>query len=136
MKTLPKSSAWVCVLAMAMAPLQALAQANAPLPDTAPSAAAPIRIKPAPRLLTPTESRDSATLPGDVRAERPVTPQISIPFGKTPAAPFKSEERAKPVGGAAASTRHDEEAARCETLVGEQVRAKCRDALSRETRGR
>ena len=126
--------AGVTALAMACVPLASSAQVAASGPEQATSAAAPLRTRPGPRLLTPVESRDSATQPGDVRPERPVTPQISIPLGKTPSAARTPEpigaKRNRPAAGAGA----EDAVARCEALVGEQVRAKCRDRLAREAR--
>ena len=135
---------FAAALALAIVPLATMAQASAPLPSLSPSspspsdpaASAPILIKPGPRLLTPHESRDSATQPGDLRPERPVTPQISIPFGKTPppaTAPNPNAARRNPSPGPAGV---EDAVARCEAEIGEQVRAKCRDRLAREARSR
>jgi hypothetical protein len=125
---------FVVAMAFAVLPLAAAAQASAPSPEPAASAPVPVRTKPGPRLLTPIESRDSATQPGDVRPERPVTPQISIPLGKTPA-PARTPD---PIGAkpnrSSASAGVEDAVARCEAQVGEQVRAKCRDRLARESR--
>ena len=122
-------------LAFAVASFGVMAQASAPPPLVA--ASAPPAAKPGPRLLTPAESRDSASPPGDLRPEHPVTPQISIPLGKRPPPPLKSESRpARPGGNAASSGGIDDAAARCEAQLGEQVRAKCRDKLAREARSR
>ena len=135
----------------------AVAQVPASAPDPDPPSAASVPAPPArtgPRLLSPTETRNSATPPGDLRPERPVTPQIRIPFGKAPppASPAPAPERSPSVGLSgnsalpapaaaldateAARNATAAAAARCETLVGEQVRAKCRDRLARESRGR
>ena len=128
---------FAAALALAVLPLATMAQASAPLPSSPhPAASAPILIKPGPRLLTPHESRDSATQPGDLRPERPVTPQISIPFGKTPppaTAPNPNAARRNPSPGPAGV---EDAVARCEAQIGEQVRAKCRDRLAREARSR
>ena len=109
------------------------AQAAAPAPIQAASAAPATAAKTGPRLLTPTQSRDSATTAGDVRPERRVTPQVSIPLGKkpTPATQPKRPPGSAHTGGAAAGGINDG-AARCEALVDEQERAKCHDELSRE----
>ena len=131
---IPHCLNFAAAMAFAVLPLAAGAQASAPSPELAASTPAPVRIKPGPRLLTPVESRDRATLPGDVRPERPVTPQISIPLGKTPA-PARTPE---PIGAkpnrSPAPAGVEDAAARCEAQVGEQVRAKCRDRLARESR--
>ena len=110
------------------------AQVAASAPEPIASAAAPLQTRPGPRLLTPVESRDSATQPGDVRPERPVTPQISIPLGKTPPAARTPEPIGAKRNRPAADAGIDDPVARCEAQVGEQVRAKCRDRLAREAR--
>ena len=124
----------VIALTIACLSLASTAQVAASAPEPIASAAAPLRTRPGPRLLTPVESRDSATQPGDVRPERPVTPQISIPLGKTPPAARTPEpigvKRNRPADAAGV----DDAVARCEAQVGEQVRAKCRDRLAREAR--
>lgn len=113
--------------------VQAQAQVAAPAPILAASAAPATTAKTGPRLLTPGQSRDSATTAGDVRPERRVTPQVSIPLGKKPTAttqpkrPPSSAQR----NGAAAGGINDG-AARCEAQVDEQERAKCHDKLARE----
>ena len=126
------------VIALVTTCLTLLSMAQAPAPTPAPesvaSAPVPSRTRPGPRLLTPIETRDSATQPGDVRPEHPVTPQINIPLGKTPPAAKTPEligaKRNRPAADAGA----DDAVARCEAQVGEQVRAKCRDRLAREAR--
>ena len=122
------------VLMLAVSPFSAMAQASAPAPISAASTSP--AAKPGPRLLTPAESRDSAPPPGNLRPERPVTPQISIPLGKKPPARLKPESRAVPRGNAPSASGIDNAAARCEAQSGEQVRAKCRDRLAREARSR
>ena len=116
-------------LALCLSPLASFAQASAP-PASVPAAAT----KTGPRLLTPAETRNSATVPGDLRPEHPVTPQISIPLGRKP--PPAGVVPAPPRGNAAPGAGVDDAAARCEAQVGEQVRAKCRDKLAREARAR
>ena len=114
--------------------LASVAQVAASAPEPTASAAAPLKTRPGPRLLTPIESRDSATQPGDVRPEHPVTPQISIPLGKTPPAARTPELIGARRNRPAADASVDDAVARCEAQVGEQVRAKCRDRLAREAR--
>ena len=119
----------MAALAMAWVPLASWPQASAP----ASTASGPFAAKPGPRLLTPEERRDSATPAGELRPERPVSPQINIPFGKAAPLPSKAELRGTrragpmPVGGV------DEAAARCEAQVSETVRADCRARLARES---
>ena len=119
-------------LALALAQMPALPQASAP--QSIPAASAPLG-KTGPRLLTPAESRDSAAPPGELRPERRVTPQISIPLGRKPPPPAP-ESRPTPTGNAASAGADGDAAARCEARRGEQVRAKCRDQLARQARSR
>ncbi len=117
-------------LAMAVLPCAASAQTSAPPPVSAASASAPSTIPPGPRLQTPAQRRDSASPPGDLRPERPVTKQLSIPLGKNALPPSKSEARAARRGSTAASGGIDDSAARCEARADEQERASCRDQLT------
>ncbi len=111
-------------LAASALPSQAQVAALAPIPAASAAPAA----KTGPRLLTPTQSRDSATTAGDVRPERRVTPQVNIPLGKKPNPPTQPT---RPPGGAAAGGINDG-AARCEAQVDDQERAKCHAKLARE----
>ena len=131
-------------LAAAIQPVAPRAGLTGPAsaPDTlaAPLGASAPPARTGPRLLSPTETRNSATPPGDLRPERPVTPQIRIPLGKAPPPAVPAPERApapgpvqRPVDATeAARNANAMAAARCESLVGEQVRAKCRDRVARE----
>ena len=130
MKTRCLPLAAALLLAVATLPAPAQSSASAPLP--AASSSAPVRS--GPRLLTPTEMRDNATPPGELRPEHPVTPQVRIPLGKKPPEPSKSQPAAPRPGDAASAGSIDDEAARCEAQRGEQVRAKCRDELARQAR--
>ena len=127
---------FAAALTIAVMPLMAIAQASAAAPESGASAVVPLRTKPGPRLLTPIESRGSATQPGDVRPERPVTPQISIPLGKTPPAARTPEPIGAKPNRLPAPVGLEDAVARCEAQAGEQVRAKCRDRLAREARSR
>ncbi len=130
----------VIVLTMTCLSLASMAQTPAPTavptspPESTASASVPTRTRPGPRLLTPVESRDSATQPGDVRPEHAVTPQVSIPLGKTPPAARTPEPIGAKRNRPAADAGVDDAVARCEAQIGEQVRAKCRDRLAREAR--
>ena len=119
-------------LALVATSCAALAQVTAPAPVSAASAAPAPAAKTGPRLLTPAQSRDSATTAGDVRPERRVTPQVNIPLGKKPPTPTPPKPSAggAPFNGAAAGGINDG-AARCEALVDEHERAKCHDKLAR-----
>ena len=119
--------------AMALAASSFAAQAQVTTPAQILAASAAPAAKTGPRLLTPTQSRDSATTAGDVRPERPVTQQVSIPLGKKPtpsALPKRPPGSAQPNGAAAGGI--NDGAARCEAQVDEQERAKCHDKLARE----
>ena len=142
----PTRAVRLAACALAFAAGASLAQPSGPAavadaPASGASASAPA--PPAgPRLRTPAEIGNRATVPGDLRPERPVTPQINIPFGKSPPpppAPGQREERlikrptTKPTP---ASGGVDDAAARCESQVDDQLRAACRAKLSREAKGR
>lgn len=115
-------------LAMAMAfalpsvPAQAQAQASAPLATAA--ASAPRPTKPARRLLTPEQARQSATAPGELRPERQVAPQIVIPLTKKPEPPTNPNLPRR--GKATSSGGIDDAVARCEAQSDPQARARCR----------
>jgi hypothetical protein len=66
---------------------------------------------------------------------RPVAPQITVPFGKTPPPPPKREERAARAA-AAASEGVDDAAARCESQTDARARANCRAQLVRPAPGK
>ncbi|HJW11668.1 MAG TPA: hypothetical protein VJ598_07775, partial [Albitalea sp.] len=68
------------VLAIALSPLAAMAQASAPAPSSA--ASTQRAASPGPRVLSPAEKREGATQPGDLRPERAVTPQVRVPLSK------------------------------------------------------
>ena len=104
---------------------------------TSPGASSPALAgsKTGPRLLSPNESRDIGTSPGDLRPERPVTPQISVPLGRRDRSERDAQRRDARGRGDAATTPGDA-VARCEAQRGEQVRAKCRDDLARQERTR
>ncbi len=87
-----------------------------------------------PRLRTPHETANQAAAPGDLRPERAVAPQISIPFGKKPTTTPRRVERLPPRGKAAAAGTVDDAAARCGAQADPQERATCRAKLAREAR--
>ena len=119
-------------LMLAFLPFAATAQESAPQPVDAASASP--AAKPGPRQVTATESREAASPPGELRPEKPVTPQLSIPLGKAPPGSVKSESRALRRGKAASTGGVDDAAARCEAEADEQVRAACRDSRARAAR--
>lgn len=65
--------------------------------------------------------------------EGKITPQIRIPIGSKPV-PQTLELPVRKPNAAAPSTPSGDAAARCEAQRGEQVRAKCRDRLARESK--
>jgi len=117
-------------LACAALPWGGVAQANAPVPS--PAASAPPAAMQGPKQLTPQQSRDSATTPGDLRPEHATVPQINIPFGKAPAAAPKPPSAAPRGSNAASDVGIDDAVARCEAQVDAQARADCRAKLARQ----
>lgn len=132
------ASVTACVLTVAAN--VASAQSSAPMAEPvlpASAASAPVPAAPAgPRLRSPAETGNRAAAPGDLRPERPVTPQISIPFGKLPPPPKGEAGAARRGNPAAPSGTVDDAAARCESQVDDQLRAACRARLQREAKGR
>jgi hypothetical protein len=110
-------------------------QASAPPSEPASAAAALPAPKTGPRLMTPAEKRANAAaaIGSDLRPERPVTPQLSIPFGKKPP-PAPKDTRGTRSGAPAASAIVDD-AARCESQAPAE-RTKCLDQLARENKPR
>ena len=139
MKAHPLTLAAALAIALALTPWASRAQVSETAPPAGAASAAPAS-KTGPRLLTPAESRDRANEVGDLRPERPVMPQISIPFGKGTAAPVpKSDKlppRRSPPAAPAAAGGVDEAVARCEAQVSDAVRAQCRAKLAVEERAR
>jgi hypothetical protein len=89
----------------------------------------------APHAPTPTELRDGALSPGDMRPERPVVPQLTVPLGRTPLPPTGPLPRAPRATGAASSALIDDAAARCEARYSEYERRRCREQLAYQARG-
>ena len=86
-----------------------------------PAASAPVQTKPQTRPLTSAEKLESVAPPGELRPERTITPQITIPLSKTPPDPTPSQGRGpgSPV---------DDSAGRCAAIADENQRAMCREA--------
>jgi len=115
-------------LLLALLPLPcAMAQTAASQPNIAASAVP--AGKPEKKILTPAESRDSATAPGDLRPERRVTPQISIPLNKSGQVPAKSLVTPPPRAKPAPSGGIEDAAARCAALADAKARDDCRAKL-------
>ena len=120
----------VAAALLALAGPAASAQGNAPAPG--PAASAPSPAKPPPRLMSPAETRDSATMPGELRPEQPAKPQINIPLGKSADAPARPAARAASRSKTGPAGINDA-VARCEAVVDASERAKCRDGLARQS---
>lgn len=111
------------------------AQASAPsalpvLPGPAAPAAASAPA--GPRLRGPAETGNRAAAPGDLRPERPVAPQITIPVGKRPPTPAPKRNAPAAASGGAAPGGIDDAAARCDSQVDPQAQAACRAKRARE----
>jgi len=132
------AAAGLLALGIGAASAQPASAPNA-LPSLGASAAsAPAPTQPVgPRLRSPAETGNRATAPGDLRPERPVSPQISIPIGKPVPADGPNADRrvlkrpAPPTTGSI-----DDAAARCESQVDDTLRADCRARLAREAKGK
>ena len=102
-----------------------------------PAASAPPTIEVAPARQPANSTRPTDALRSmDATTGQPegrVTPQIRIPLGAKPA-PQPLEPRVSAPNAAASNMPGGDAAARCEALRGEQVRARCRDRLARESK--
>ena len=103
--------------------------AQTPPPVAASAAASANLPSSGPRLLSPAEKRDNADAAAapDLRPDRAVVPQISIPLGRKPAEPLTKPSARKP---AAPPAQIGDGAARCEALAGDLERAACRKKLA------
>jgi hypothetical protein len=116
--------------ALAASWLPALAQTAAPAASAArPAAVAPPASAPDPRLQTPTAQREGATIPGDLRPEEKVTPQIVVPLRRS-AEPERGERADARRGATAAPAPVDDAAARCEAQSSKAARERCRTAAA------
>ena len=125
-----RTLAVLAALAGASLPMLVFAQVNLqpPLAASAASAQGPT----GPRILTPAEQRnnaDNASAP-DLRPDRPVVPQISVPLGRAPPAPGSSPSGPRRSGATAPPGHIGDAAARCESLAGDLERAACRKRLA------
>lgn len=114
--------------------VHAQASASPELPGA--SASAPASAPAGLRLRSPAETANRAAAPGDLRPERLVAPQITIPFGKKPPVVPKRDAPALPRSGVAPAGGIDDAAARCESQVDPQELAVCRARLAREARAK
>ena len=128
----PCSLPILALLLFSALPPAASAQ-TAAAPAAAAASTAPLRMpatRPAPRRQSATESSTNAAAPGELRPERPVTPQIVIPLGKTAPAPLKTPARAPRTGNPAPVGGVDDAAARCQAEEDASLRAECRARLA------
>lgn len=116
-------------VALAAAVLPALAQTATRAPSA--PASAPQASAPGPRVQTPPELREGASIPGDLRPEEKVTPQIVIPLRKSPP-PTKAERAAARRGTAASSAGIDDAAARCDAQSSKAARETCRAGIAKK----
>ncbi len=93
-----------------------------PMPSASAAAAGP-------RSLTPAETRDGSSMPGDIRPEDPVIPQVSIPLGKHVAPGSRRVQPAKPPTTSGAV---DDSVARCEARTSKAARLACLRALRQQ----
>lgn len=121
-------------LTLAVSLFSAVAQ-TAAVPPASGASATP-RVKPVPRALSPTELRESASTPGDLRPEDPIKPQINIPLGRKPAVSLPPEPRAQRRAGSAAAGGINDASARCEAETEAQARIACRGKLAQTTPSR
>jgi hypothetical protein len=130
-----KSLWWSALAAAAAAAAWASAEAQTDAKPAPAAASAPLAAKAGPKRLTPTELRDSATMPGDLRPEDRVTNQIVIPLRKG-AGPRKAPVSSARRPAAAASGGIDDSAARCEAEASGQASETCRAARAGPARTR
>ena len=104
-----------------VAPAPAVATAAVPAIVVKPAPSAPVQAKRQTRPLTSAEKLESAAPPGELRPERTITPQITIPLSKTP--PDSTRSQGRPSGSPV-----DDSAGRCAAIADENQRAMCREA--------
>ena len=116
------------LLSAVVLPQSAFAQASAPPPLAAPASSPPTPS--GPRLLSPAEKRDNADAAAapDLRPDRPVVPQIRVPFDRAP--PVSTASAPRRSGGAAPPGPIGDAAASCEAQPSDQQRASCRKQLA------
>ena len=127
--SLSSVSGLVIAVALGVGPLAALAQVGATAAP--PAASAPPPLKTTPRPLTPSEKRDSATVPGDVRPADAVIPQINLPIGRTPPVNPPTRAEAQRQSQARANGGVDDGVARCKAETTAAARRECLDIQSR-----
>jgi hypothetical protein len=86
-----------------------------------PAASAPVQVKRQTRPLTAAEKLESVAPPGELRPERTIKPQITIPLTKTPPKSIRTPRTS--TGGSV-----NDAAGRCAAIADENERAQCRAA--------
>ncbi len=97
-----------------------LASAQVAPPPQAAAASAPPATSPGPRRMSPSELRETASMPGDLRPADAVTPQIVIPLGPGKQASGPAGKTRRPAAAAI-----DDSAARCEAAASRTARERC-----------
>lgn len=127
------SAVLACGLFAALAAqLPSPAAARTPLPEPVPSAPSQPASRPTPQPKlgpSPTvKAVQAATMPGELRPEKPIVPQIAIPLRRGDAGPLAAgAAAAKPAGGVI-----DDDIARCLAHKRAAERAACREDLPRQ----
>jgi hypothetical protein len=127
-------------IVMALLPLASEAAEAGAVAPVAVASAAP-SAKPSPRLSSPTDPLDnplsSGGLPsGGMRPSGDTTPQLTIPLGKNPPPPLKTESRAVQRDKAGSRGGINDSVARCEAQSTAEARAKCREKAARDAASR
>lgn len=128
-------AAAVLACPLAAVPAQAAGPASAPAGASASAPTAAASAPRGPRLRSPVETGQRAAAPGDLRPERPVSPQITIPLVRKPV-PRRDGRTASPPPGAAPAGGVDDAAAHCESQADPQERARCKSRLAPQARGK
>ena len=109
------------------------------IPNTAASAASvPSANAPNPRLMTPEQKRDSGSPPltSNAQPDHPVTPQITIPLARKPAATGARQRNARRSDLPASAGGVDDAVAQCDASVDKSARESCREGLARAPKRR
>ena len=106
------------------------------VPGTA--ASVPSANVPNPRLMTPEQKRDSGSPPltSNAQPDHPVTPQITIPLARKPAATGARQRNARRSDLPASAGGVDDAVAQCDASVDKSARESCREGLARAPKRR
>jgi len=112
-------AAIVLIGASTLTSAQQAARVQSPTASAAASAAsASAPAKAVRRALTPEEQRDTAQFPDGSQPDRPLMPQVLVPFGKKPA-PFDNS------ASGVAPVKINDDVARCKAQAGPGQKAAC-----------